>query len=81
MYVPSSDWLHGIAKKLIFLHRYLLTINSDRVVVVLTDAATGRMSSKTCISFQAWKSEMQCEAYFRTLLPVLDGQVFSVSET
>jgi hypothetical protein len=81
MYVPSSDWLHSIAKKLIFLHQYLLTISSDQVVVVLTDATTGRVGSKTCISFQAWKSEMQCEAYFRRLLPVLDGQVFSVAET
>jgi hypothetical protein len=51
MYVPSSDWLHRIAKELIFLHQYLLTINSDRVVVVLSDAATGKVSSKNLYIF------------------------------
>jgi hypothetical protein len=80
MYVPTIEWLHEIAQELIGLHLYKFNINSDHVVVLVISPVTGGVISKTRISFQAWQSEVQCEAYIRRLLPVLDGQFYDVSK-
>jgi hypothetical protein len=80
MYVPTIDWLHGIAQDFVGSHLYEFKIDSDHVVVLVISPGAGGVISKTRISFHAWQSEVQCEVYIRRLLPVLGGQIYDVSK-